>query len=119
MVADVLLHAALQEGRFRGSAGELEQKFRDGATLGAVAAEQWLSLAEAARDQGKLPGEIECVLHAGVHPLTASRAVDVRSVAGNKNAARTVVLNLTFVDAEVRQPDGIAGLYSPRTARIA
>ena len=87
MVADVLLHPAAHCGGCRGFACEFEQEFRDMAALDAVAAQQWLRLADAARDECKLPGEIECVLHAGVHPLAARGAVHMRRVAGDEDAA--------------------------------
>ncbi len=87
MIADVLLHATTHDRSLRGFAGEFEEQLGDMAALDTVAAEQRLRLAEVARDQRKLPGEIERVLHAGVHTLTACRAVDVRGVSGNEDAA--------------------------------
>src|SRR5271163_3411155 len=118
MVADSLLHTAAKQSHLRGSAGKFKKHLCDRAPLSTVTAQQWLSLADAARHQRQLPGEIECVLHARVHPLTTRRAVDMRSIACNKDAAGTVVLNLALVDAEVRPPHGISNLDPPRAALI-
>ena len=57
----------------------------DGAALDRVAVEQARGGGRA--DEGELPGEVEGVLHAGVHALAAGGAVDVGGVAGEEDAA--------------------------------
>ena len=59
-------------------------------------------------DQRQLPGQIEGVLHAGIHPLPSGRAVDVGRVAGQKDSAMAIVGDFAFADAETGQPDRVA-----------
>ena len=77
------------------------------AVLDRVAVEQRLGLALSLLYQGELPGEVEGVLHAGVHALAAGRAVDVGRVAREHHPAAPIVGHLAFVDAEAGQPDRI------------
>src|SRR5580698_6925988 len=118
MVADVLLDAAFQHCGLRGFAGEFKQKFCDRAALSAIARQQRLRWADAACDQGKLPGKVERVLHASVHALAAGGTVNVGGVAGYEDAVCAVVINLALVDTEIRQPEGFAGSDLPQTALI-
>ena len=79
----------------------------DRAALGRVGVEQG-ALGRSLDDVRQLPGQVEGVLHAGVHALAAGRAVDVGGVAGQEHAALAVVLHLALVDAEVKfeeEPD--------------
>ena len=84
-VAQVLDDGVLRGGDGREPACRLEHLVTDIAPLRAITVEQALP-AGAAHDQGQLPGQIHGVLHAGVHPLPAGRAVDVRRVAGQEHA---------------------------------
>src|SRR4029077_1919578 len=81
------------------------------AALGTVAVKQAFA-ARAANHQRELPCEVKCVLHTSVHALPTGRAVDVRSIAGEKDAAPAVLRNLAAVDAEARQPDRVEGFHS-------
>src|SRR5215208_2473614 len=69
------------------------------------------------RRQRQLPAEIEGVLDAGVHPLTADRAMYMRGVARKKDRTAAVAIGLTPLDTERRPPGGVANAAEshPRT----
>jgi hypothetical protein len=71
--------------------------------LGLVGVEQG-GVCPAGADQGQFPGQVDGVLDAGVHSLAAGRAVDVRGVAGEQDAAEPVLGDLAVVDLEIGQP---------------
>ena len=82
------------------------------AALRAIAVEQML-VAPLADHQCQFPGEVECVLHPGIHALSTSRAMHVRSIAEKKGATPAVVRDLAAVDPETRKPDWIES-HQPR-----
>ena len=66
------------------------------AAFSAIAVEQrFRGLAPA--HQRQLPGQIERILHAGVHTLSTGRAVHMRRVAGHEHAPSAIVADLAFV----------------------
>ena len=77
--------AAQDAGPF---AVEIDQFRGDGLALGRIGVEQrgW---AAAAQHRGKLPAEIERVLHGNVHALSGLRAVGVAGIAGDEDARQT------------------------------
>ena len=89
----------------------------DRAALRRVAVEQ-RGRAPALAHQRELPGEVERVLHAGVHALAAGRAVHVRGVAGEEDAADAVVLHLALVDAEAAEPERVVRAQRRRRALV-
>src|SRR5262249_9760704 len=85
------LRCVVSHGRDHGQRTRgLQDLIADRAAFDAVAVENRLrSLALA--NERQFPGEIESVLHAGVHALPAGRTVDMRGVAGHEDAARTII----------------------------
>src|SRR5258707_15146261 len=75
------------------------------AALDAVAVKQRFRVRQSAPDQRQLPGEIDGILHAGVHPLSTRRAVDMGGVADKKHAAGTIIGHLALIDDKAGQPD--------------
>ena len=59
---------------------------RDWASLGAVAVEKGIGGGDSPDDERQLPGEVEGILHARIHALSARRAVNVGRIAGEENA---------------------------------
>lgn len=56
----------------------------------------------------KLPTQVPCVLNAGIHTLSAHRAVDVRCVTGEQDTALLIARSLTMMQLEPCQPCGIS-----------
>jgi hypothetical protein len=76
--------------------GVAQEESADRPPLGFVGVEQ-LSLCRASRDKSQFPAEVPGVLNAGVHPLRAHGAVNVRRVAGEEHAPLSVVLDLPMM----------------------
>ncbi len=55
-----------------------------------------------------LPREIRCVLNAGIHTLTAGRAVQVRGVTGERDASDDETLRMAAVNFEDASPNRCA-----------
>lgn len=51
-------------------------------------------------DQGQLPGQIEGILHARIHPLGPQRRVDMGSISRQKDASLRVLVDLVLLDLE-------------------
>ena len=85
--------------------------------LGAVAVEQPL-VAVAVQDEVELPGQVPDVVQAGVHPLAAERAVDVRGVAGDEDPPDAQLRDVPVMDAEVAAPVQGARLDPRRRALL-
>ena len=62
-------------------------------------------------DERELPAQIPSILNARIHSLRADRAVDMRGVTGEKESALAVARSLSVVQAETRQPRGVADSY--------
>jgi len=75
-VAHRLRHRIAHDGDVREPGRIAQHDIADRAALARVAREQ-VGLGDAMNHQRQLPGEIEGVLHAGVHALAAGRAVDM------------------------------------------
>ena len=88
VIADVLRDGVSQRGERGDPLGSAEHLIADRRYVLASSCRAGLGLALAAIGEGQLPGEIEGVLHAGVHALSAGRAVDVGRVAGKQHTAR-------------------------------
>ena len=69
-----------------GAIGRRDQAPREGDALGLVGVEQ-RGVGASVQHRGELPGEVHGVADAGVHPLAADGAVDVRGVAEQEGAA--------------------------------
>src|SRR6516165_9231621 len=114
-MADEVAHDLSNRVSDRPDCGQAACRFEhlvaDMAALWAVAVEQRFA-ARAVNHQRELPGQVECVLHAGVHALAAGRAVDVRSIAGEEDTAPAVLRNLAAIDAEASEPDRVEGFQS-------
>ena len=104
---EILCDGISQRGGQREHRSAFENLIADGAALGGITVEQRFALALAAMDEGKFPGEVEGILHAGVHALSAGGAVDVGGIAGEHDTAAAVIGNLAFVNAETGEPHGI------------
>src|SRR5262245_32276686 len=68
--------------------------------------------------QGEFPGQIPGILHTGVHALTAGRAVDMGSVARQKDTASTILRYLSLMDAKPRKPMRLRQAHSSRPAFV-
>src|SRR5262245_54831553 len=55
-------------------------------------------------DGGELPGEVHRVADAGVHPLTADGAMDVRSIAEQEGSTAAKVGGYAMMDVIGRKP---------------
>ena len=98
------LDGGMVDGRHEGRAmGEGDDAGGDRTPLGLVLVEDALvgAVAEHAGEPGR---ERDGVLDAGVHALAARRAVHVRRVAGEEDAAVAVVVGEPVVDAKSRAP---------------
>jgi hypothetical protein len=94
--------------------GVPEQPAPDWPALRLVGIEQCLDR-PAPDHERQPPREVPGVLNACIHSLCADRTVNVRRVAGEKNAASTVVRGLAMMQPEVTEPRRIAqGESSPR-----
>ncbi len=82
-------------------AGGLDDLIGDRAALDAVTIEK-RGRGLAASNQCQFPREIERILHAGVHALTAGRTVDVRGIAGHEDASGPEMADLALVDPKPR-----------------
>ena len=109
MVAKALRQAAVQRCDCRQAAGVRQHLPADLAALGAVASEQRLRVREAAANERQLPGEVDRVLHPGVHSLPAGGAVDMGGVAGEEHPLGPIVGHLALVDRERGKPDRRGG----------
>ncbi len=69
--------------------GEPQHELPDRPPLCVVRLEQ-SGTGEIAADQRELPGQVRCILDAGVHALRANRAVHVGGVAGEKGATSRI-----------------------------
>ena len=105
-VADILQQRIGERRRLRQPAGIPQDAITDRRAFRRIAVEQ-PGFCGAFDDERQLPGEVERVLHAGVHALAARRTVDVRRVARQEHAALGIVPDLALVDAEGREPDRI------------
>jgi len=91
VVAQFLQQAIFHDREGGEMAGIGEHLTADLAALDAVAAEQRFRVRQPAADQHQLPGEIERILHAGVHALSAGGAVDMDGVANQEHAAGSII----------------------------
>ena len=92
-----------------GHVGPTHQGLGNGEALGTVGVEQRRA-GPAARREHQLPGQVEGVLHAGVHPLASHRAVDVAGVSGDEHPPVLVPIDVAVVNAKRHHPRGVAGL---------
>ena len=67
-----------------------------------------LFLRHSLTDHGELPAKIPAVLNAGIHALRAHGTVNVRRIARQKDISLAISGGLSVVEAETREPDGIA-----------
>ena len=73
------------------SCGTSDDFLADRAALGCVTVQQCF-LADPLQNQRHLPGKVVSILDAGVQALSASRRMDMRSIAGDENTADAVTL---------------------------
>src|SRR5882757_10423833 len=94
---------AFERADLRQRGGEVDDVLADGVPFGVIAVQQ-RSASVTLDYLRELPAEVERVLHAGVHALTARGAVDVGSVTGEKHSPMTVFGHLAVVDLEAGDP---------------
>src|ERR1700685_2734626 len=107
-VAKALPHGVLERANSGEPARILEHLVSDVAALGTVTVEQLIPTGSA-NNQSQLPGEVEGILHAGIHALPARGAVNMRRISYQEYGSRAVVRNLAAIDPETREPNGIIG----------
>ena len=111
------LRDGIPHGRHaRDAIGQIQHAGRDRFALDLITREQLRGRA-APNDERDLPGQIECVLDAGVHPLPARRTVDVGGIARQKNAQLAKFPDFAVRNVETRNPTRIARLH-PRHAAL-
>jgi hypothetical protein len=86
----------------------LQNFIADCAALRAVGIEE-VFVTGSADYQRQLPGQIECILHSGVHTLPAGGTMHVRRVAKQEDTRGTIVGHLAAIDPEACEPDRIKG----------
>jgi hypothetical protein len=112
------LHRAGTEGEMLLLPSGLHDIERNGAPLRLVAIKKKIGIADTLEYIGEFPGEIDGVLNACVHALSAGRAVDVRGVAGKEAASHPIARHHAFVDAEGGKPARIAQTQAGRAVAV-
>jgi hypothetical protein len=106
-----------QRGRAGHVAGVRQHGARHGDAFGRVAVQKLRGGASEV-DECQLPGEVDRVVHTGVHALPAGGAVDVGGIAGQEHPPDAVVADHALVDHEAREPLRIGQGDAARAARV-
>ncbi len=101
-VADPARHAG-QRADLGEPTGERDDVVGDREAFGLITVQQCFA-AVAVDHRRQFPGQVERVLHAGVHALAAGRTVDVGGVAGQEDPAPAVGGHPRVADLEAGQP---------------
>ena len=109
-IPELLTQSALQTRHASQSIGDTQDHLRDRFALFVVTVQQRIRRF-LMNNQREFPCEVHGILDTGVHSLAARRAMDMRRIACEKNAADAKIRDFPMSNVKARHPDRICQTY--------